>query len=163
MNIFLALIKLYQLVDLFSLALPDRFFLLYWDGKKGLVNGLYHFCSTDPQFLRFVNWLLIGVNQEKRAVPSTFFSYVIRTNMQVFVAISGQLTTHKNCGSVEQKWYRPFTRPFLSYPNVKEKKRSDNARLRFILSFLADTITMLFIQVRFYGSNKFPYQSGPYY
>ena len=30
---------------------------------------------------------------------------------------------------------------------------------RFISSFLADTITMLFIQVHFYGSHKFPYRS----
>ena len=30
---------------------------------------------------------------------------------------------------------------------------------RFISSFLADTITMLFIEVHFYGSHTFPYQS----
>ena len=48
-----------------SLALPDRFFsFIFGREKKGLVNGLYHFCSTDPQFLRVVNWSLIGVNQE---------------------------------------------------------------------------------------------------
>ena len=40
------------------------FFFYIGMGKKGLVNGLYHFCSTDPQFLRVVNWSLIGVNQE---------------------------------------------------------------------------------------------------
>ena len=41
----------------FSLALPDRFFLRYGDGEKGLVNSLYHFCSTDSQFLGIVNWV----------------------------------------------------------------------------------------------------------
>ena len=90
------------------------------------MNSLYHFCSTDPQFLRVVNWSLIGVTQ--RAVPSTFFSYVIHTNIQVFVAISGQLKTCKNCGSVEQKWYKLFTRPFFP-SQYKRKKRSGNARL----------------------------------
>ena len=29
-------------------------------GKKGLVNSLYHSCSTDPQFLRVVNWSRIA-------------------------------------------------------------------------------------------------------
>ena len=44
-----------------SLALPDRFFsFILGREKKGLVNGLYHFCSTDPQFLRVVNWPLIA-------------------------------------------------------------------------------------------------------
>ena len=50
---------------LVSLALPDRFFsFILGQEKKGLVSGLYHFCSTDPQFLWVVNWSLIGVNQE---------------------------------------------------------------------------------------------------
>ena len=41
-----------------SLALLDRFFFDIW---KGLVNGLYHICSTDPQLLGVVDWLLIAI------------------------------------------------------------------------------------------------------
>ena len=97
------------------------FFLLYSDGKKGLVNNLYHFCSTYLQFLLVINWPLIGITQEYRAISSTFFNYVIHTNIQAFVAISGQLMTCKNCGSVEQKWHRLFTRPF--FPSQYKRKK----------------------------------------
>ena len=44
------------------------FFLLYSDGKKGLVNALYNFCSTNPHFWGFYAWLLIGVKGQKRLV-----------------------------------------------------------------------------------------------
>ena len=43
-----------------SLVLPDPFFFYMGTGKKGLVNGLYHFCSADPEFLRVVDWPLIA-------------------------------------------------------------------------------------------------------
>ena len=41
-----------------SLMLPDCY---YRDGKKA-VNSLYHFCSTDPQFLSVVDWSLIATD-----------------------------------------------------------------------------------------------------
>ena len=42
--------------------LPDHFFLLYRDGKKGLGNSLYYFCSTALQILWVVDWSLIAAD-----------------------------------------------------------------------------------------------------
>ena len=53
-----------------SLVLLDHVFFFLYLGrqKKGLVNVLYYFYSTNPRFLGVVNWLLMASGQRQRAI-----------------------------------------------------------------------------------------------